>query len=173
MFSRLSFRNVFLLKRRMLSTEARLAECGITLPEVRPPAGSYVATKRVTSSNVIFTSGQLPVKEDGNLFLGKVGDDLSIEEAQEAAKRCAIQMIAAVKAEVKDLDKVHVKKVVGFVNATSCFTEHPSVLNGCSDFLFEIFGARGIHARSAVGVSSLPFGVPVEVEFILEIESGL
>lgn len=153
------------------SVEKKLSKLGIALPEVSSPQGSYRPTQRV-GNNLIFTAGQLPVRPDGSMHRGKVGDNVTVAEAQEAARRCAVQMLAAVREDVArdggSLDDIRVRKVVGFVNATPDFTEHPAVMNGCSDFLFEALGEAGLHSRSAVGVGSLPLGVPVEVEFVVE-----
>lgn len=155
--------------RRTVHAEARLNELGIELPKTNAPAGNYV---QVTSlNNLRYTAGQLPVKHDGSLHIGKLGRDVSIEEGQLAARRCAIQMMANLKNDIGSLDRVRrILKVVGFVNCTDSFTDQPSVINGCSDLLGEVFGECGIHSRSAVGCNSLPLGVSVEIEFIVEID---
>lgn len=149
--------------------ETRLAELGITLPEAPVPAANYVPTVR--TGNLLFISGQTS-KTDGGLITGKLGEGFSIEDAQAAARVCALNLIAQAKAACDgDLDRVtRVVKLVGFVNATQDFDQHPAVINGASDLMVEVFGDKGRHARSAIGSSSLPFGIAVEVEAIFEVE---
>lgn len=150
------------------SPEARLQAAGITLPEVPAAIANYVPAVR--SGNLVFLAGQVPKGADGKFIIGQVGTDLTIEEGAAAARICAIQLIAALKAEVGDLAKVkRIVRVGGFVNCPEGFTAQPKVVNGASDLLVEIFGEAGRHARAAVGVSSLPAGVPVEVELIAEV----
>ncbi|PLX36833.1 MAG: hypothetical protein C0606_13595 [Hyphomicrobiales bacterium] len=150
-------------------TEARIVELGITLPQAAAPAGSYVPFTR--TGDLLFTSGQIPVGPDGIGFVGKLGDTMSLEDGQQAARQCALNILAQAKAALGDLDKIiRVVKLVGFVNSTPDFGDQPKVINGASDIMVEILGDRGRHARSAVGVASLPFGVAVEVEAILEVE---
>ncbi len=150
-------------------TDARIAELGITLPEAAKPAGSYVPFVR--TGNLLHTSGQIPFGPDGLEFIGKLGDTLSLEDGQKAARLCALHVLAQTKAAIGDLDRVvRLVKLVGFVNAAPDFGDQPKVVNGASDIMVEILGERGRHARSAVGVASLPFGVAVEVEAILEVE---
>ncbi|MDX2102714.1 MAG: RidA family protein [Alphaproteobacteria bacterium] len=150
-------------------TEARLQELGLELPSAPAPAASYVPT--VITGSLLFTAGQVPVKDGQRLFVGKVGATMDVATAQEAAKLCALNILAQVKAAIGDLDRVRrCVKVLGFVNATPEFGEHPAVINGASDLLVAVLGERGRHARSAVGAGSLPFGVAVEVEAIFEIE---
>jgi enamine deaminase RidA (YjgF/YER057c/UK114 family) len=146
----------------------RLRELGHELPSVPTPAGSYVPATR--SGNLIFTAGQLPFV-DGTLTLtGKVGESVTPEEAQDAARLCALNALAAAASAADGLDNIgRVVKVTGFVASAEGFTGQPGVINGASDFLGEVFGEAGRHARSAVGVAELPLGSPVEVELILEL----
>lgn len=148
--------------------EARLQAAGIVLPEVPAAIANYV--QAVRSGNLVFLAGQVPKGADGKFITGQVGTDLTVEQGAAAARICAIQLIAALKAEVGDLAKVkRIVRVGGFVNCPEGFTAQPKVVNGASDLLVEIFGEAGRHARAAVGVSSLPAGVPVEVELIAEV----
>ncbi|RED11946.1 RidA family protein [Pontivivens insulae] len=149
--------------------DARLAELEITLPEARAPAANYVPFVR--TGNLLYVSGQIPANEDGSLILGKLGDGMSIEDAQGAARRCGLFLIAQAKAACDgDLDKVsRVVKLNGFVNCTGDFADHPKVVNGASDLMVEVFGEQGRHARAAVGSSSLPLSVAVEVEAVFEL----
>ena len=153
----------------MSTAEERLAELGLTLPTDTPPLAAYVPAVR--TGNLVFTSGQLP-RVDGELtHTGKVGAEVTPEQAKEAARACALNAIAAVKGEIGDLAKVRrVVKVVGFVASTPDFTGQPGVVNGASELLGAVFGDAGVHARSAVGVAALPLDVPVEVEMIVEVE---
>ena len=153
----------------MSSPEERIAELGLTLPSDTPPLAAYVPAVR--SGNLVFTSGQLP-RIDGELtHTGKVGAEVTAEQAKEAAQACALNAIAAVKAEIGDLSNVRrVVKVVGFVASAPDFTGQPGVVNGASELLGKVFGDAGVHARSAVGVAALPLDVPVEVEMVVEVE---
>ncbi|MFJ7155168.1 RidA family protein [Streptomyces sp. NPDC101118] len=153
----------------MSAVEAKLAELGLTLPEVVPPLAAYQPAVR--SGAYVYTAGQLPMV-DGKLRLtGKVGGEVTADEAKELAKTCALNGLAAVKSVIGDLDKIkRVVKVVGFVASTPDFTGQPGVINGASELLGEILGEKGVHARSAVGVAVLPLDAPVEVEFQIEIE---
>ncbi|HET8658702.1 MAG TPA: RidA family protein [Micromonosporaceae bacterium] len=145
----------------------RLAELGITLPEVVPPVASYVPAVR--TGNHVYVSGQLPMADGVLLATGKVGAEVSAEEAKALARRCALNVLAAVDALV-GLDRVvKVVKVVGFVASAEGFTDQPSVVNGASELFGEVFGEAGRHARSAVGVGELPRNTPVEVEAIVEV----
>ncbi|WP_186389070.1 MULTISPECIES: RidA family protein [unclassified Stappia] len=149
--------------------EARIAELGVTLPKAAAPAANYVPFVR--TGNQLFISGQIPMGPDGIQFQGKLGAGTSIEDGQAAARLCAINLLAQAKAALGDLDKVvRLVKIVGFVNSAPDFGDQPKVMNGASDFLVEALGERGRHARSAVGVAGLPFGVAVEVEAIFEVE---
>ncbi len=152
-----------------MSATARIKELGITLPEVAKPAGAYVPA--VQSGNLVFTAGQIPLVEGKLVATGKVGKEISVEQARDIARICALNALAAIKGVVGDLDRVKkVVKVVGFVASTADFTQQPQVVNGASELLEQIFGANGIHARSAVGVAVLPLDAPVEIELIVEID---
>ncbi|MFK8251082.1 RidA family protein [Ancylobacter terrae] len=149
--------------------DARLAELGVTIPTPVAPAANYVPT--VLTGNQLWISGQVSVTADGTLLTGKLGGGVDIETGRAAARQCAINLIAQAKAALGgDLDRVkRVVKLVGFVNSTPDFTEQPKVVNGASDLFVEVFGDAGRHARSAVGIASLPFGVTVEIEAVLEV----
>ncbi len=143
--------------------EKRLLQLGIELPEVPNPLGNYIPTNRV--GNLVYTSGQ-----GSRNIKGKVGGDLSIEEGYAAAREATLRCLACLKAELGTLDKVEkVFKVLGFIASAPGFTAQPTVLNGCSDLLVEVFGDRGRHARSAIGVSELPQGIAVEVEMLVQV----
>jgi enamine deaminase RidA (YjgF/YER057c/UK114 family) len=144
-----------------MSANARIQELGITLPEVAKPAGAYVPA--VQSGNLVFTAGQIPLVEGKLIATGKVGKEISVEEAKSIARVCALNAVAAIKGVVGDLDRV--KKVASAPE----FTQQPAVINGASELLEQIFGDSGIHARSAVGVAVLPLDAPVEVELVVEI----
>ncbi len=150
------------------TTEARLAELGIALPDAAGPAAAYLSF--VVSGPTVYISGQISRDPDG-LILGKLGDSLDAEAGAAAARTCALHLIAHLKVACGgDLDRlVRVVKLTGFVNSAPDFTEQPKVINGCSETFIEIFGDRGRHARSAVGVAALPLGVAVEVEGVFEI----
>lgn len=151
------------------AVEARLQELGITLPEVAAPVAAYVPA--VISGNQVFTSGQLPFINGELPATGKVGAGVSAEEAKEYAAICAVNALAAVKAQIGDLDRVtRIVKVVGFVSSDPSFTGQPGVINGASELLGKVLGDAGIHARSAVGVAVLPLDSPVEVELIAEFQ---
>ena len=124
----------------------------------------------VETRGMLYISGQIPVGPNGIEFVGKLGDGFAIEDGQKAARLCAINILAQARAALGDLDRVgRIVKLTGFVNSVLSFNDHPKVVNGASDFMVEVFGDRGRHARSAVGVAGLPFGVAVEVEAIIEI----
>ena len=151
----------------MTSASARLRELGITLPSVAAPAGSYVPARRAGS--LVFTAGQVPFVDGTLAATGKVGAEITPEQAADLARICTLNALAAVDALV-GLDAVaSVVKVVGFVASAPGFTGQPGVLNGASDLLAEVFGEAGRHARSAVGVAELPLGAPVEVELVVEL----
>lgn len=151
-----------------MTIAARLAELGIDLPTPAVPAANYVPF--VKSGNLLFVSGQIPMGAKGIEFVGKLGADTDVETGRAAARLCAINLIAQVKAATGDLEKlVRVVKLTGFVNSTLEFGDHPKVVNGASDLMVDVFGDKGRHSRSAVGVAALPFGVAVEVEGIFEI----
>ncbi len=149
--------------------EARLEAMGITLPEVSPPQANYA--NAVRTGNLVFVAGKGPRKSDGSSVQGKLGTDLTIEEGYEAAKLTAIQSLAALKAELGDLGKVkRLVKVHGMVNSAPDFGDQSKVMNGYSDFMVEVFGEKGKHARAAVGMAALPNNIAVEVELIAEVE---
>lgn len=149
--------------------EARLTELGLTLPPVVPPVAVYVPA--VISGNHVYTSGQLPFIGGKLTATGKVGAEVSAEDAKSMAATCAINAIAALKNVIGDLDRVtRIVKVVGFVASDPSFTGQPGVINGASELLGAVFGDAGVHARSAVGVSVLPLDSPVEVELIAEFQ---
>ena len=151
-----------------MTVEARLADLGLTVPDVVPPVAAYVPAVR--SGNQVFTAGQLPMRDGALIATGKVGDAITPEQAAECARQCALNAIAAVKSVVGDLEKVvRVVKVVAFVASTPDFTGQPGVANGASELLAAAFGDAGIHARSAVGVPVLPLDAPVEVEILVEV----
>lgn len=145
----------------------RLAELGIDLPAVVPPVAAYLPAVR--SGAQVWTSGQLPMVEGSLAATGKVGSEVSPEEAKQHARICALNALAAVHALVGIDAVVRVVKVVGFVASAEGFTGQPAVVNGASEFLGEVFGEAGQHARSAVGVAELPLGAPVEVELVVEV----
>ena len=152
----------------MSHPEEKLAELGLKLPEVAKPVAAYVPAVR--TGNLVYTSGQLPMKNGELMLTGKVGGEVAPEEAKEAAQQCALNAIAAVKSVVGDLDWVaQVVKVVVFVASTPDFTGQPQVANGASELLGKVFGDAGVHARSAVGVPVLPLDSPVEVEIIVRV----
>ena len=153
-----------------MNFDDKIKELKIELPEAKAPVGSYVATKIV--GKLLYVSGQISQNVNG-LVVGKLGSDFSIEEGYEAARLCGLALIAQVKSAC-DGDWSRFKRVVrlgGFVNSTNTFTEHPKVINGASDLMVEVFGDKGSHARAAVGSSSLPLGVAVEVDGIFELKT--
>jgi enamine deaminase RidA (YjgF/YER057c/UK114 family) len=153
-----------------LSTpEQRLEDLGIDLPHPAAPLAAYVPAVR--TGDLVFVSGQLPLVEGKPVAVGRLGGDVGLEEGQAAAQRCAINVIAVLKAELGQLSRVtRVVKLTGFVACEPDFTEQAKVVNGASELFGEVFGDRGQHARAAVGMAALPFGVPVEVEAIVEVE---
>jgi enamine deaminase RidA (YjgF/YER057c/UK114 family) len=151
------------------TAEEKLKAMGIILPPPSAPVAAYVNAVRV--GNLLFLSGKGPVKSDGTNVTGKVGKDITIEKGQEAARLTAIQQLAVLKAELGNLDKVkRIVKVLGMVNCEPDFKDHPKVINGFSEFMVEVFGEKGKHARSAVGMCSLPANIAVEIEMIVEVE---
>ena len=147
---------------------ARLTELDITLPTLGTPKANYVHAVR--SGNLVFLAGKGPTRADGTRVTGKLGAELSVEQGYEAARLVAIQQLAALKQALGDLGKVtRVVKVHGMVNATEDFTDHSKVINGFSDLMVEVFGEQGKHARAAVGMGSLPGGIAVEIEMIVEV----
>jgi enamine deaminase RidA (YjgF/YER057c/UK114 family) len=147
--------------------EARLRELGIELPDVPAPGGAYVPATR--AGTLVFTAGQLPFEEGELHKTGKVGDAVSVQEAQQAARLCALNAIAAAAAEAGGLNNLRqIVKVTGFVASAPEFNDQPQVINGASELIGEIFGEYGLHARSAIGVAELPLDAPVEVELVAE-----
>ena len=149
--------------------ESRLSALGVTIPENAPPMANYVPFTR--SGNILFVSGQISL-QDGEMIKGRLGENMTTEEGALAARACAINLLSQVKSACDgDLNRLKkVLKLVGFVNSTPDFGEQPAVINGASDFLVEVLGDVGKHARSAVSAGALPFGVAVEIEGIFEIE---
>ena len=151
-----------------MSTEENLKKLNINLPKAPDPVGAYVASKIV--GNLVFISGQLPLNSAGQLIKGKIGKELNLEQGQEAAKFCALNIIAQLKKKCGSLDKVKgCVKITGYVNSIDSFIDQPKVINGASDLISKIFGDKGKHTRAAVSVNSLPLGVAVEIEGIFEI----
>lgn len=151
-----------------MSPEEKLAQLGLTLPPTPTPAGNYVPFRR--DGNIAYLAGQGPRRADGSLHSGKVGGDVTVEAAYEHAKLVGLQILASAKAAAGgDLSKVEFLKVLGMVNATPDFGDHPRVINGFSDLMVAVLGDRGRHARSAVGMGSLPMGITVEVEAVIRI----
>ena len=150
-----------------MSAEARLQQLGIELPDMMPPAGSFVPAKR--TGDLIYVSGQGPW-HSGGLVKGKVGRDVSLAEARDAARLTGLNLLAVLRAELGSLDHVSsIVKLLGMVNCAPGFNDTPGVINGCSDLLMEVFGEAGRHARSAVGMAELPFDIAVEIELIAEV----
>ncbi|WP_166390413.1 Atu1372/SO_1960 family protein [Candidatus Nitrosotalea sp. TS] len=148
--------------------EEKLALLNISLPTPPRPAGSYVPVVR--TGNLVFVSGQIPVRDGKVEFHGKVPTNISIEVAQQAAKLCIINVLAQLKAELGTLDKIsRIVRVSGFVNSAQDFVEQPKIINAASDLLFEIFGKKGKHSRIAVGVASLPLNSTVEIDLVAEV----
>ena len=151
--------------------EERLGSLGVKLPDAPKPVGSYVPV--VVSDNMAFVSGQIATESGQVKFKGKVGQQVSIESAQQAARLCTINALAQLKSAIGSLDRIErFVKLTGFVNCDQSFTDQAKVMNGASDFLVQLFGERGRHARAAVGVSSLPLDSSVEVEFIVRLVDG-
>jgi enamine deaminase RidA (YjgF/YER057c/UK114 family) len=154
-----------------MKTEQHLKKLGIELAAPSSPMANYV--NAVRTGNLLYLAGKGPGLPGKPLPVGKVGRDLTVEQAYGHARETGLNLIAVMKAELGDLDRVRrIVKILGMVNATPEFGRHPEVINGCSDLMVEVFGERGKHARSAVGVGSLPRGIPVEIEVIVEVEGG-
>lgn len=149
--------------------EQKLADMGVELYDMPAPEANFV--RAVRTGNLVFLAGHGPLKPDGTSVTGKLGKDLSIEEGQEAARYTGIALLSALKAEIGNLDKVsRIVKVHGMVNGTTDFAEQPKVMNGFSDFIVEVFGEKGKHARAAVGMGSLPSNIAVEIEMVVEVQ---
>jgi len=152
-----------------MQVEKRLEELGLTLPPAPKPIANYVPA--VPAGKLLFLSGHGPGRGEGKLFKGKLGKDLSIEDGYASAKQVALCLLSTIKDTLGDLDRVkRVVKLLGMVNSAPGFYDQPKVINGASDLLVEVFGDKGRHARSAVGMVELPGGIPVEIEMIVEIE---
>lgn len=154
-----------------MGAEARLKTLGIELPAPPRPLATYVTAAR--SGNLLFLSGHGPMRDGRIVYQGKVGRDLSIEQGREAARLTGLNLLATARETLGSLDRVRrVLKVLGMVQCADDFTDHPAVINGFSDLMVEVFGDAGRHARSAVGMGSLPFGIAVEIEMILEVSGA-
>ncbi|MGD1890227.1 MAG: RidA family protein [Cyclobacteriaceae bacterium] len=148
--------------------EQKLADMGVELYDLPEPTANFV--RAVKTGNLVFLAGHGPWTTEGKYITGKLGQDLTIEEGQEAARLVGITLLSALKAEIGDLDKVsRIVKVHGMVNGTTDFTQQPQVMNGFSDFIVEVFGEKGKHARAAVGMGSLPSNIAVEIEMVVEV----
>lgn len=148
--------------------ESLLSELGLALPAAPLPAANYVPV--VQTGNLLFVSGQISRSPDGEEIAGKLGVDLTIEEGQRAARICALNILAQVKATVGDLDRItRIVRLNGFVNSAPDFTDHPKVINGASDLMGQVLGEKGKHSRCALGVAGLPFGVAVEIDAVVEV----
>lgn len=151
----------------MSIAEENLRHLGLTLPEPAAPVANYVPW--VKSGNTLYVSGQVSRHLDGSLYAGKLGQTLTVEQGYEAARFAALYTLAVARSAVGGLDRVRALRMLGMVNATPEFTDHPRVMNGASDLLVAVLGERGTHARAAVGMGSLPLGVAVEVEVFFEV----
>ena len=153
----------------MPEIERRLTELGLTLPAPQQPVANYV--RAVRTGNLVFVAGHLPVQDRKVVYQGKLGRDMDVETGYLAARLVMLNCLATLKEELGDLDRVRrIVKLLGMVNSAPDFTDTPGVMNGASDLLVQLFGERGRHARSAVGMAELPMGIPVEIEMILEVE---
>ena len=148
--------------------EAALKKLGFDIPELPPAAGAYVPA--VQSGKLVFCSGQGPFRDGGFVYLGKVGSDLTLEQGYECARIAALNCLAEIRTVIGTLNRIErIVQVRGFVNCEDNFTDHPKVINGCSELLLKLFGEKGRHARCALGTSSLPMNTPVEVEMVVEV----
>lgn len=153
-----------------VDAEKKIEELGITLRPIGSSTNTFVSA--VLAGDMLYLSGRGPVMPDGGYMTGKLGSDLTVDQGYEAARLTGIDLLAAIKAELGDLNRVkRIVKVLGVVNAEPRFEDHPSVINGFSDLMIEVFGERGQHARSALGMGSLPFGIPVEIEMIVQVDT--
>jgi enamine deaminase RidA (YjgF/YER057c/UK114 family) len=154
-----------------MGAEARLKTLNLELPTPPAPMGSYVTAAR--AGNLLFLSGHGPTREGRVIYQGRVGRDLTLERGQEAARLTGLNLLASTRSALGSLDRVRrVVKVLGMVQCTEDFIDHPKVINGCSDLMVEVFGEAGRHARSAVGMGSLPFGIAVEIEMVVEVSGA-
>ena len=155
----------------MTQVEAKLEAMGLSLPTPPPPVANYV--RCVTVGNLVYVSGHGPTRDGEYIFQGKVGAERTVEEGYQAAQLTMLNCLSSLKQEIGDLDRVaRIVKLLGMVNCTEDFGEHPEVINGGSDLLVRLYGDRGRHARSAVGMQSLPRGITTEIEMIVELEDG-
>jgi enamine deaminase RidA (YjgF/YER057c/UK114 family) len=153
----------------MTAVESRILQLGLTLPAAPKPLASYIPAKK--TGNLVFTAGQLPMVNGDLILKGLLGKDVEIEAAKNAAKICTLNALAAIKGVIEDLDRIkQVVRVVGYVASVPTFTEQPAIVNGASELLLEIFGEKGKHARSAVGMAVLPLNASVEIELTVEVE---
>jgi len=153
-----------------MKIENKMKEIGLILPEVPKPIAEYIPAKKM--DNLVFTSGQGPIKDGKFVYVGKVGGEVSMEEGYECAKMCALNCLAAIKSVIGSLDEIdEVIKIKGYVNSTPDFYRQPEVVNGASELIVKIFGEKGKHTRSALGTSVLPGNIPVELEMIVSIKS--
>lgn len=153
----------------MGNLEIKLEKMGIVLPEIPKPVAAYIPAKQ--TGNLVFTAGQLPIVQGELISKGLLGQDVEIEEANKAARICTLNALAAIKGVIGELDRIQqIVRVVGYVASAPTFTQQPAVVNGASELLLEIFGERGKHARSAVGMAVLPLNASVEVELTVEID---
>lgn len=151
------------------TVEQTLTKMGITLMPPTKPVANYV--KAIQTGNLVFLAGHIATRADGTTIAGKLGQGLTIEQGYEAARQATISLLSTMKAELGNLDRVkRIVKVTGFVNSAPDFTDQPKVINGCSDLLVAVFGEKGKHARSALGLAALPFNSAVEIELVLEVE---
>ncbi|HUG89559.1 MAG TPA: RidA family protein [Planctomycetaceae bacterium] len=154
-----------------MSAEARIAELGLELPEAPKPAGTYSPIVQV--GEMVYVSGHGPLRPDGSMITGRVGDDLNEDQGRQAARQVGLTILATLRKQLGSLDRIgRVVKVLGMVNATPDFTRHPQVINGFSDLMVEVFGESGRAARSAVGMGSLPGNIAVEIEAIVQLKAG-
>lgn len=160
---------VLLGNARAQTVEQTLTKMGITLIAPTKPMANYV--KAVRTGNLVFLAGHVSTRADGSPIAGKLGKDLTVEQGYDAARQTTISLLSALKAELGNLDRIRrIVKVTGFVNSTPDFGDQPKVINGCSDLLVAVFGERGKHARSAVGMAALPLNYAVEIEMVVEVE---
>ncbi len=152
-----------------MKIEHKIKELGLILPEAPKPVAEYIPAKKI--GNLVFTSGQGPIKNGKFIYVGKIGGEVSLKEGYESARICAINCLAAIKSVIGSLDKIdEIVKVKGYVNSTSDFYRQPEVINGASELIVKIFGEKGKHARSALGTSVLPGNIPVELEMIVKVK---
>jgi len=153
-----------------MKIEQKLKELGLILPEAPKPVAEYIPAKKI--GNLVFTSGQGPIKDGQFIYVGKIGGEVSLKEGYESAKICAINCLAAIKSVIGSLDKIdEIINIKGYVNSASDFYRQPEVVNGASELIVRIFGEKGKHTRSALGTSVLPGNIPVELEMIVSIKS--